>query len=126
LPRLLGLLALNAAGVKSLNSLPVTRFALSDQARTALTAEYGFCLALNFAPNHDFMMDIRSSKGRVAVLAGSSDEASYTEKLESIVRSADKSWPVTLLPGIGHIPSTLDPVALEAIVKQVKQLQHQA
>jgi len=126
LPRLLGLLALNSIGVKSLNSLPVTRFALSDEARTFLTPEYGFSLTLNFAPNRDFMADIRSSKGRVAVIAGSSDEAFYTEKLESIVHNADKSWPVTLLPGIGHIPLTLDPTALEAIVKQVNQLQHEA
>jgi non-heme chloroperoxidase len=126
MPRLLGLIALNSIGVKSLNALPVLRFALSDQARTFLTPEYGFNLALNFAPNRDFMADIRSSSTRVAVLAGSSDEAFYTEKLASIVHTAGKSWTVTLLPGIGHIPLTLDPIALQEIVKQIKLLQHEA
>lgn len=125
-PRLLGLTALNSIGVQSLNSLPVTRFALSDKGRTLLTPEYGFSLALNFAPNRDFMGDMRSSSARVAVLAGSSDEAFYTEKLAPIVHAAGKTWPVTLLPGVGHIPLTLDPIALQEIVRQVKLLQHEA
>ena len=122
-PRFIGLAALNAVGVRLLNGLPVTRFALSESARATLTPEYGYDLALNFAPHRDFMADIRSADARVSVLAGTRDEAFRTEKLEAIVRSGGKPWPVTLLPGIGHIPLTLDASALAAVVEQVKYLQ---
>ena len=125
IPRVVGLLALNAVGVSAFNWLPVTRFALSDEAKQFLTPEYGFNLAMNFSPHQDFVGDIRAANGKVAVLAGSADEAFYTDKLESVVRAAGKQWPVKLLTGIGHIPLTLEPMALDAIVKQVSLLQHE-
>jgi hypothetical protein len=37
-----------------------------------------------------------------------------------MVQSAGKDWPVQLLPSIGHIPLTLEPAALEAVVDLVK------
>jgi alpha-beta hydrolase superfamily lysophospholipase len=126
LPRIIALVALNSIGIGLFNSLPVTRFALSEEARAFLTPAYGFNLTLNFAPNQDFVVDMKSAQGRVAVLAGSEDEAFYTEKLEPIVRGAGKAWPVTLLPGLGHVQLSLDPQALDAIVKQVVQLQYKA
>ena len=123
MPRLLGILFLNSVGIKSFNSLPVTRFALSEEAKTFLTPEYGYNLTINFAPNREFMNDIRASNGRVAILAGKEDEAFFTDAFEAIVQRSGKSWPVTLLPGIGHIPLTLDPNALDAIVREISQLQ---
>lgn len=40
-----------------------------------------------------------------------------------MVQSAGKDWPVQLLPGIQHIPLTLDSVALKAVVELVKLIQ---
>jgi hypothetical protein len=35
------------------------------------------------------------------------------------VQTAGKDWPVKLLPGIGHIALTLEPVALKAVVELI-------
>jgi hypothetical protein len=41
------------------------------------------------------------------------------------VPQQEKAWPVTLLPGIGHIPLTLESTAVEAAVKAVAGLRAQ-
>jgi len=120
-PRIVALLALNKAGIRYWNHLPVTRFALSDEARKFLTPEYDFNLAMNFSVHSDYLSDIRNAKGWVSLLAGDADEAFYTQELKGIVQRAGKDWPVQLLPGIGHIPLTLDPLALKAVVDMVMQ-----
>ena len=118
-PRIVALLALNKLGIHYGNHLPVTRFALSAEAQTFLTPAYDFNLAMNFSVNSDYQQDIQKAKGKVAILAGVADEAFYTQELQGIVEGARKDWPVKLLPGIGHIPLTLDPVALKAVVELV-------
>ena len=118
-PRIVALLALNKAGIRYWNHLPVTRFALSDEARKFLTPEYDFNLAMNFSVHSDYLSDIRNAKGRVSLLAGDADEAFQTQELQGIVQRAGKDWPVQLLPGIGHIPLTLDKAALTSVVEQV-------
>jgi hypothetical protein len=95
------------------------RFALSAEAQTFLTPEYDFNLAMNFSVNSDYQQDMQKAKGKVAILAGDADEAFYTQELQSIVQAAGKNWPVKLLPGIGHIPLTFDPVAWKAVVELV-------
>ena len=118
-PRILALLALNKAGIRYWNHLPVTRFALSDEALKFLTPEYDFNLAMNFSVHSDYLSDIRNAKGRVSLLAGDADEAFQTQELQGIVQRAGKDWPVQLLPGTGHIPLTLDKAALTSVVEQV-------
>ena len=77
---------------------------------------------MNFAANADYQADLLNAKGKVAILAGDADESFNTQALHGIVRSAGKDWPVQLLPGIGHIPLTLDPMALKAIAEQLQKL----
>jgi alpha-beta hydrolase superfamily lysophospholipase len=115
-PRIVALNALNAVGIRYWNDLPVVRFALREEAKKFLTPEYDFNLAMNFAANADYQADLRNAKGKVAILAGNADEAFKTQELQGIVQGAGKDWLVKLLPGIGHILLTLDPVALKAIV----------
>jgi hypothetical protein len=57
-------------------------------------------------------------------LAGDADEVLKTQELQGIIQTAGKSWPVKLLPGIGHIPLTLEPLALKAIVDATMQLHY--
>jgi hypothetical protein len=52
-----------------------------------------------------------------------SDEAFFTDRLESTFRKLGKSWPVTLLPGVGHIPLTLEPVAIKASINAIEDMQ---
>ncbi|HYA60421.1 MAG TPA: alpha/beta hydrolase [Burkholderiaceae bacterium] len=122
-PRIVALGILNAVGVRAFNSLPVVSFALSEEARAFLTADYSYNLAMNFRPRRDFLANIRSVSRPCAVIAGAQDEVFYTDKLQEIVHTAGKNWPVVLLPGIGHISVTLDPAALDAVVRQVSRLQ---
>lgn len=119
IPRIIGLTFLNYVGVRVFNGLPVTSFALSEEAKTFLTPTYSFSLAANFQPLQDYEANIRAVHQPVKVVAGASDEVFVTDKLEDIIRKQGKSWSVTLLPSIGHIPLTLDPAAIRAIVTTV-------
>ncbi|MDB5901027.1 MAG: alpha/beta hydrolase [Ramlibacter sp.] len=126
MPRIIGLVALNRVGVDAFNHLPVTSFALSEPARAMLTPEYDFNLALNFRPERDYEANIRNAKRPVAVVAGTDDEVFRTERLEAIFKDLGKNWPVMLVPGVRHIPLTLEPAALDATVRQVQELQRRA
>ena len=121
-PRIVALNALNAAGIRCWNDLPVVRFALTEEDKSFLTPEYDFNLAMNFAANADYQADLLNAKGKVAILAGDADEVLKTQELQGIIQTAGKSWPVKLQPGIGHIPLTLDPMALKAIAEQLQKL----
>ena len=120
IPRIVALNALNAVGIRHWNDLPVVRFALTEEAKKFLTPEYDFNLAMNFAANADYQADLRNAKGKVAILAGDADELLQSQELQGMVQRAGKDWPVQLVPGIGHIPLTLEHTALEAVVDLVK------
>lgn len=96
------------------------RFALTEEAKKFLTPEYDFNLNMNFAANADYQADLLNAKGKVAILAGDADELLQSQELQGMVQSAGKDWEVQLLPGVQHIPLTLEPTALEAVVDLVK------
>lgn len=123
LPRIVGLTMLNAVGIRAFNHLPVTRFALNDEAKALLTPEYGFNLSTTFRPQADYMANLRAVDRPTAVLAGATDEAFRTDQLEPVIRQAGQKWPVKLLPGVAHIPLILEPSALEEAVRMVRALQ---
>lgn len=122
-PRIVGLALLNRLGIHWFNDLPITRFALSAEDQAFLTPSYSFSLAGNFQPQHDWRQNIRDVTLPCAVIAGVDDEVFHTDKLEAMIRNAGKSWPVTLIPGVGHMALTIDPKALAASVVAVRELQ---
>ncbi|AKJ31420.1 alpha/beta hydrolase [Caldimonas brevitalea] len=122
-PRVVALSVLNQIGLKAFNHLPVAQFAVSEEAKRFLTPQYSFALAANFRPHRDYAADIRGVKRPCAVLAGADDEVFYTEKLAAEFRAQGQDWPVTLLPGVGHVNLTLDPGAVKAAVTAVQGLQ---
>ena len=124
IPRIVALNALNAVGILYWNDLPVVRFALTEEAKKFLTSEYDFNLAMNFAANADYQADLLNAKGKVAILAGDADELLQSQELQGMVQSAGKDWAVQLLPGVQHIPLTLEPLALKAIVDLTMQLHY--
>jgi non-heme chloroperoxidase len=121
-PRVVGLTLLNAVGIHALNDLPAARFALNDKARGFLTPEYSFALAANFRPAASHEAALKAVDRPCAVVAGADDEAFDTSKLESLLRAQGKDWPVTLLPGSGHIPLTREPRAVDAAVSALNGL----
>lgn len=125
-PRIVALSVLNAIGVRWLNSLSVISFALSEEARALLTPEYDFNLATNFRPPPDYLATIRAATRPCVILAGTHDEAFYSDRLEEIVRSGGQDWTVELVPNVGHVQLILEPAAIAAIVRCVRQVQQAA
>ena len=126
LPRLIALSLLNAVGVQRFNHLPVLRFGLDEAARGFLTAEYDYALATNFRPEADYRASLARVHQPVALVAGADDDLFHAEHFEPVVRAAGKDWPITLLPGVTHIPLTLDATPIAAIVAATERLQAQA
>jgi len=122
IPRIIALTFLNRLGVRIFNDLPVSSFALDEKAKTFLTSSYSFSLAANFKPLQDYEANIRAVHQPVKVVAGASDQVFATDKLEDIIRKQGQSWSVTLLPGVDHIPLTLDPAAISVIVATVEAM----
>lgn len=120
LPRIIALTILNQLGIRAFQELPVTSFALREEAKKSLTPTYSFSLVANFGPQRDYEANIRAVHQPVAVVAGTADEVFMTDKLAAIFRKQGQPWPVTLLPGIGHIALTLDPGAVKAAIKAVE------
>ena len=119
-PRMIAIAMLNAAGVRACNDLPVLRFALDPQARRLLTPQYSFTLAANFGPPRDYRACIRAVNQPMRLVAGQDDEAMVPARYQEVFRAEGKDVPVTLVPGVGHIPLILAPEAVAAVVEQAR------
>ncbi|MBN1106598.1 MAG: alpha/beta fold hydrolase [Deltaproteobacteria bacterium] len=122
IPRFMALTVLNAIGLRSLNDLPVTRFALNKDAKAFLTAEYSYAMSVNFRPNQDYIADIKAIRSPCAVVAGDKDEVFYADRFAEVFRSAGKEISVTLVPETGHVALTLAPEAVAAAVAAVDSM----
>ena len=122
LPRFVAIGLLNAVGVHAFNEMPVVRFALNDKAKALLTPHYSYALALNFRPQRDYQANIRAVGQPMRLIAGQADEAFFTDRFAEVFKAEGKDVPVTLLPGIGHIPLTLEPAAVQAAISAVRSM----
>ena len=121
-PRIIALAILNGFGVRTFNSLPVLRFAVSENTKAILTPEYSYALTMNFGPQRDYMADIRNMHKPFSILIGANDEVYYSDRFADVLRQAGKDTPVTVIPGVDHIQLILAPLALEKAVEAVKSL----
>jgi non-heme chloroperoxidase len=122
LPRIVAISVLNMAGVHWFNDLPVTRFALNEQAKAFVTPEYTFALAINFRPQADYVRNIKAIELPGHVLAGAKDEAFVAERFAEVFRGARSAIPVTLVPDVGHVQLTLQANAIAAAIKAVETM----
>lgn len=123
--RVAALSFLNKVGVHWFDKLPVTRFALPDDAKKLLTPEYSLALTANFRPRFNVTANIRAVRQPVAVLVGTDDEVFFADRVKDVIRAAGRDWPVSLLPGVGHVSLTLDAGAAAAAVHTVQVLQEE-
>jgi alpha-beta hydrolase superfamily lysophospholipase len=123
IPRLVALTLLNLAGIHRFNDLPVTRFALDEQARTELTAQYSYNLAQNYRPPHDYRANIRAVHQPLRLLAGTDDEVFFADQFAGVFAAEGQPVPVTLLPGINHIGLSVSPAGTQAALAAVDALQ---
>ncbi|MBO6719939.1 MAG: alpha/beta hydrolase [Rhizobiaceae bacterium] len=116
IPRIIGLSILNGFGLHFLDDLPVIVFAAGDSPE--LTPVYSHRLLLGMNPQ-DADALLRAVDAPVTLLAGDKDEVFAAHTYEETVHAVRPQADVTLLPGIGHVAMTLEPVALEAIAAAI-------
>jgi alpha-beta hydrolase superfamily lysophospholipase len=124
-PRIVGISVLNGFGVHAFEGLPVIRFALTQENAKFLTPEYSFALAMNFGAERNYQANIRAVRQPLRILVGQNDEVSFADKFAGLFKEAGKDIPVTILPGIDHISLILNPVAIQAAVNAVEDMDHQ-
>lgn len=120
LPRIIALTVLNRFGISRWNDLPVTQFALNDEARKILTPSYSYALATNFGAHLDYPADIARAPEALKLLVGADDELMLPDRYTEVFAAAGKNITVTRVPGANHIGLTLNPPAIQAIVVAAK------
>lgn len=121
-PRIVGLILLNRIGITHFNYLPVTAFAINEDAVTRLTPSYSFALAANFGPHRKYRDDIIAASSPMEVMVGQNDELFISENFSSEFKSAVKLVPITIVPATGHINLTLSPIAIRTAVEAINRL----
>ena len=121
-PRWFAIGVLDGLGVRLFDDLPVIRFALDQRDEAGFTRQYSFSLAQNFRPERDYRANIRAVKRPLSVVAGTDDELFRTDRFAAVFQAEGKDFPVTLVPGVGHIALTLDPAAVRAAVSAVDRM----
>src|SRR6478672_9233482 len=122
LPRIIAIAILNGFGVRTFNSLPVLRFAVSENTKAILTPEYSYSLTMNFGPQRDYLADLRSMHQPFRVLIGANDEVYYPDRFADVLKQAGKDTAVTVVPGVDHIQLILSPAAFEKSIEALKNL----
>jgi pimeloyl-ACP methyl ester carboxylesterase len=119
LGRIIGLVALDAAGYHGLDGLPVIYFAVPKDV-PSVTSSYSWRMQLSFQPHDDFRADIRAVSKPMQVFVGANDELFVPEKFQEVFGGVRKDIPVTILPGLGHSDLATSPVAIRAVVGTFK------
>jgi len=122
LPRIIAIAFLNGFGIHAFNSIPVLRFAISENTKAILTPEYSYALTMNFGPQRDYLANIRSMHQPFRVLVGANDEIYYPDRFAGVLKQAGKDIPVTMVPGVDHTQLILSPVAFEKSIEALKSL----
>jgi pimeloyl-ACP methyl ester carboxylesterase len=120
IPRIVALTILNKFGITRWNDLPVTQFALNDEAKKFLTASYSYALATNFGAHLDYALDIATSPKNLKLIVGADDELMFPERYADVFTQAGKSIPIVIVPNAGHIGVTLNAPALVEIIAAAK------
>ncbi len=122
IPRIVAISMLNAIGVRAFNELAVTQFALNDEAKTLLTPQYSYALAQNFRPEKDYGATLRAVNQPLRVIVGQDDEVFRADQFAAVFKAEGKEVPLTLIPDMGHISLLLEPVAVQAAVAAVNDM----
>ncbi len=122
LPRIIAIATLNGFGIHTFNSLPVLRFAISENTKAVLTPEYSYSLTMNFSPQRDYLANLRSMHQPFRVLVGANDEVYYPDRFAEVLKQTGKDTSVTMVPGVDHVQLILSPVAFEKSIEALKNL----
>lgn len=121
-PRIVAISILNGFGIRMFNSLPVLRFAVSQDAKAILTSEYSYALETNFRPRRNYLADLRNMHRPFHVLIGQNDEVYFPDRFAEVLSQSGHGAPITIIPGVDHIHLILSPVAHEEAVGAIQGL----
>jgi non-heme chloroperoxidase len=116
-PRIIGLQLATRLGITAFNGLPVLAFAVAAGNPNHLTPTYSYRLLTNFAPDDDYIGDLRRAPAPLMAVAGTDDEIFQTDRLQAALAAGRPGVRVDLVPGVGHIGLTTTPTGTAAIVR---------
>jgi alpha-beta hydrolase superfamily lysophospholipase len=117
--RIIGLVMLNSMRIRWFNYLKVIDFDMPEEARDGTeTLSYSFRLNTGYAPRN-YKKDLTAIRKPLFVVAGTADEAFFSERFESVISQFTKVK-ATLLPNVTHMGAVLDPAVGPAIGSWLK------
>jgi alpha-beta hydrolase superfamily lysophospholipase len=119
IPRILGLLALRAAGINCCEALPVLAFAVPPNSEKVLVRTYTDRLMRNFANHPDFRRDLAAATRPMTIFSGADDELMLAGKYAEAVHSVKPSVDVKLIDGVNHMGIVSNPAAISIIAADV-------
>ena len=119
IPRIIGLLALNRAGIHAFDGLPVITFAIPPARANVLTASYSFRLLQAFG-TADYAADLKNARTPLAVAVGGEDELFHAGRFPATVKAVRPDVPVAIAGGLNHIGMVTDPRAIPVIAAAVR------
>lgn len=116
-PRIIAIMLFNGLGIHAFDHLQTLAF--GDLGRPELTPNYSYRLMRGFG-TRDFEADIRNAGAPLAVVIGADDEFFAAERFAPTLDALRPGIPVTILPGIAHIPMILEPSAATATTRVLR------
>jgi alpha-beta hydrolase superfamily lysophospholipase len=119
LPRILGLLIVNGAGIHAFDHLTTLLLAIDPARSDILVGHYSWLLMRAFA-TRDYAADVLAAQTPLAVVVGEKDELFFADKFAPTLDAVKPGIPVTIVPGLSHTELTTDPSAVPAIVAAIR------
>jgi non-heme chloroperoxidase len=120
LPRILGLVALNAVGVHGFDGLPIIAFNKPASAWNGTeTLAYSWRLNSSYHPRNDYASDVRAMPANALILVGEKDEAVDGAALLGLLKDAGYSGGAEILTQTTHFGIFHDAEALRRVAEYV-------
>jgi len=120
--RLIGLLILNALGIRGLNALPVIDFNKPIQFWDGTeTLSYSYRLNTSYHPRNRYISDLRKLAGKAMILVGENDEAVDALHLKKLFARESPASAIKILPDTNHFGIFMNAVVHEMLIEWLVQ-----
>lgn len=125
--RIIGLVMLNAAGIRIFNGLTVIQFnmpqtVLQGMLGPSATTAYSYRLNTSFAPRDNYGRDLAALSQPFLLIAGTADEAFVAEQYEPTISQYTQSGAYLIVPEVSHIGMLTSPAVETAIIDWLRAL----
>jgi alpha-beta hydrolase superfamily lysophospholipase len=123
LPRILGLVALNAVGVHGFDGLPIIAFNKPASAWNGTeTLAYSWRLNSSYHPRNDYAADVKAMPSNALIIVGEKDEAVDGGALLGLLKDAGYQGAADILAQTNHFGIFHDAEALKRVVDYVASI----